>query len=70
MDLSLISEVNCYRMHVAYSKMFRFILKLSFWAHLSELLGIFNIKPISVLLNNKYTDFLKVNMCSRFDELK
>ena len=70
MGLSFISEMDCCRMHAAYRKMLRYIFKLPLWAHLSEILGIFNIEPISVLLNNKYTDFLNVNMCSRFDELK
>ena len=64
------SLVDCYKMHVVCRKMFRYIFKLPLRAHLSELLGIFNIEPISVLLKSKYTDFLKVNICTRFDELK
>ena len=51
--VSLISEVDCYRMHVANRKILRYICKLPLWAHLSELLCIFNIEPISTLLNNK-----------------
>ena len=72
MDLNLISEVDCYRIHVAYRKLFCYIFKLPLWTHLSELLGIFNIEQINVLLNNKYTDFLRASrpMCNRFDELK
>ena len=69
MGLSLISEVDFCRMHVAYRKMFRYIFKLPLWAHLFELLGIFNNKSISVMLNNKYTGFLKVNMSNCYDEL-
>ena len=41
MGLSLISEMNYYRIHVVYRKTFRYIFKLLVWAHLSELLGIF-----------------------------
>ena len=59
-------EVDCYGMHVAYRKIFRYIFKLPLWAHLPELMGILNIDPISILLNNKYSDFLKVNICSLF----
>ena len=41
-----VDQIAIYRLHVAYRKIFRYIFNLPLWAHISELLEVFNIESV------------------------
>ena len=64
-----ISNNDMYRLHIAYRKIFRYIFNLPLWAHISELLEVFNVKPIANLLKNREINMFKQCFASQFNEL-
>ena len=64
-----ISNNDMYRLHIAYRKIFRYIFNLPLWAHISELLEVFNVKPIANLLKDRELNMFKQCFASQFNEL-
>jgi hypothetical protein len=60
---------DVYKLHVAYRKVYRYIFKMSLRSHISELLNVFGVRPISDLINEKRCNFLYRNLTSRFHEI-
>ena len=64
-----ISNNDMYRLHIAYRKIFRYIFNLPLWAHISELLEVFNVKSIANLLKDRELNMFKQCFASQFNEL-
>ena len=61
-----ISNNDMYRRHITYRKIFRNIFNLPLWAHISELLEAFNVKPIANLIKDKKLNIIKQCFASQF----
>ena len=64
-----ISSNDMYRLHIAYRKIFKYIFNLPLWAHISELLEVFNVKPIANLIKDWELNMIKQCFASQFNEL-
>ena len=64
-----ISNKDMYRLHIAYRKIFRYIFNLPLWVHISELLEVFNVKPIANLIKDRELNIIKQCFASQFNEL-
>jgi hypothetical protein len=59
-----------YRIHIAYRKIFRYIFGLSWRSHISELLCVFNVKPIGNVIEIKTLNVLKKGLMCDFKEIR
>ena len=59
-----------YRLHIAYRKIFRYIVNLPLWAHISELLEVFHVEPIANLLKDRKRNMFEQCFASQFNELR
>ena len=64
-----ISNNDMYRLHIAYRKIFRYIFNLPLWAHISELLEVFNVKPFANLIKDREHNMIKQCFANQFNEL-
>ena len=64
-----IQSNDMYRLHIAYRKIFRYIFNFPLWAHISELLEVFNVKSIANLLKDRELNMFKQCFASQFNEL-
>ena len=64
-----ISNYDMYRLHIAYTKIFRYIFNLPLWAHIFDLLEVFNVKPIANLVKDRELNTIKQCLASQFNEL-
>jgi len=60
---------DLYKLHVAYRKVYRYIFRMSWRSHLTELLLVFGVKPINELIAEKWNNVQKNNLISRFYEI-
>ena len=61
------SNNDMYRLHIAYRKISRYIFNLPLWAHISELLEVFNVKPIANLIKDRELNTIKQCFASQFN---
>ncbi len=65
-----IGNNEVYRMHIAYRKIFRYIFNLPLWAHITELLNVFNVKPVADVIESRQLNIFKQCFVSQFNELR
>ena len=65
----IVDQIAVYRLHVAYRKTFRYIFNLPLWAHISELLEVFNIKSVENIICSKHQRISTSYITSRFKKI-
>ena len=65
----IVDQIAVYRLHVAYRKIFRYIFNLPLWAHISELLEVFNIESVENIICLKRQRITTSYITSRFKEI-
>ena len=68
-DAINVDQIAIYRLHVAYRKIIRYILNLPLWAHISELLEVFNIESVVNIICLKRQRIFTSYITSRFKEI-
>ena len=63
-----VDQIEIYRLHVAYRKIFRYIFNLPLWAHVSKLLEVFNIESVENIIYLKRQRISTSYKTSRFKE--
>ena len=64
-----VDQIAIYRLHVAYRKIFRYIFNWPLWAHISELLEVFNIESVENIISLKRQRNSTSYITSRFKEI-
>ena len=64
-----VDQIAIYRLHVAYRKIFRYIFNLPLWAHISEILKVFNIESVENIICWKRQRSSISYIASRFKEI-
>ena len=62
-----VDQIAVYRLHIAYRKIFRYIFNLPLWAHISELLEVFNIESVESIICSKRQRISTSYITSRFN---
>ena len=62
-------QIAIYWLHIAYRKIFRNIFNLPLWAHISDLLEVFNIESVENIICLKRQRISTSHIISRFNEI-